>query len=523
MSNDTMNPSEIGQQLAREGFDAVSEKLDAYSGHKQREIELTNRPSLLALEAEGQLLLKEKPELEAQLRNLPPVHLDYMTRRWKTIYYGTTALVLWATGSLSTWIALQPYSLGPAAIAIAVGLAVASPFLVDLALDHWNLEKVFKYLATGAAIAALVSLMCFAVIRGLLLGQQLENDSSTAVVIDDNQSAASPVPENHFYRDSTPYLVFAMLMAAFAIETGAGLALHEAWRMRASGCDREAIQNRLAEIHSRLVMLTAQIEELRVAPERFDATLQANFYFAMLTHTARKVLSKGIVLAGLVALALGSRARAQDRLSVVVALDLTKSEDVPTPTQKTEFQENVAAVTRLLAQVPSGSRVTVIGIIHKTFTQPYLLLSATIPENPGFFGEQLRVAHQRLAQAWLARSRQLQPTFQSSDILGLFSLAAQIFDDDKGSRRKMLVIFSDMRQHTPELDLETSVSSFDRVRQQLIIPNLAGVDVYALGVDGVGKSTNDWNALQAFWQDYLRIAKANSHSYSALRDVPIPW
>jgi hypothetical protein len=114
-------------------------------------------------------------------------------------------------------------------------MAVVSPFLIETALKTWNIEKLLKYLATVASVAALTSLMCFAVIRGNLLSEQLQYTNGSAIL---DHAQPTPAPENHFYEHVSSYLVLAMLMGAAAMEIGAGLSLYEARPVAYCGCSR---------------------------------------------------------------------------------------------------------------------------------------------------------------------------------------------------------------------------------------------------------------------------------------------
>lgn len=232
-------------------------------------------------------------------------------------------------------------------------------------------------------------------------------------------------------------------------------------------------------------------------------------------------MAKFLVVIAATVLCGQARAADQEALSIVIALDLTKSVAVAEPTKKTEFQANVDAVTKVLSEIPAGSRIEIIGITDKTFTEPYVLLSARVPIDAGYFGEKLTAAHKQLVNAWIARTRELQPTFVSSDIIGVFFLAADIFHGDPSPGRKMLVIFSDMRQHTAELDLETVVPAFTVTRSQISVPDLSGVEVHALGVDGSGRSAKYWNELKDFWSDYMQVIKARLQMYSGFRELRV--
>jgi len=49
----------------------------------------------------------------------------------------------------------------------------------------------------------------------------------------------------------------------------------------------------------------------------------------------------------------------------------------------------------MLAEVPAGTNLTVIGIRDHTFTEPDILMRAQVPDDPGYFGErQKETRHQ---------------------------------------------------------------------------------------------------------------------------------
>lgn len=189
----------------------------------------------------------------------------------------------------------------------------------------------------------------------------------------------------------------------------------------------------------------------------------------------------------------------------------------------TDFQKNIEGVSGLLSQVPAGARITVIGITNRSFAQPYILLSAHVPDDAGYFGERLIAAHNQLIQVWKLRISRLEPCFQQTDIIGALQLASEIFAQQPNIEQRTLVIFSDMRQSTPELNLESSqmVPSFSIVvRRRDTLPVLQHVQVNILGADGAGKSSAYWQSLKAFWAAYSHSTGAVLCSYSVLREHP---
>lgn len=143
------------------------------------------------------------------------------------------------------------------------------------------------------------------------------------------------------------------------MEPGAGFALHEVWRLTAQDKEDWAkLRKRLTEIHRRLGMLAFEVRRLQLEPQVFSARFWSNFYRAMLTQTVRSAMTK-IVIVRLASLCfVHGYAAAQNGTNIVVALDLPKSEAIRDPDGQTEFQKNVGAVGRLLAQIQPDSYIT---------------------------------------------------------------------------------------------------------------------------------------------------------------------
>jgi hypothetical protein len=148
-----------------------------------------------------------------------------------------------------------------------------------------------------------------------------------------------------------------------------------------------------------------------------------------------------------------------------------------------------------------------------------------VQDDAGYFGEKLQAAHRQLIALWERRSTELQPNFKHTDILGALLTAEHIFSESPQASRKVLVIFSDMRHSTAELDFESgsSVPSFVQLKKRpnvVPVAALKAVEVYALGVDGAGKPIGYWQSLQKFWRGYFESAGAVLRTYSVLRDMP---
>ena len=92
-----------------------------------------------------------------------------------------------------------------------------------------------------------------------------------------------------------------------------------------------------------------------------------------------------------------------------------------------------------------------------------------------------------------------------------------------GPCRKVLVLFSDMRNSTRALDLEQPqvlAHSVASQSQQTVRPDLYGVAVYALGVDGANRTIFYCKELQQFWTQYLMASGATASAFTVLRVLP---
>jgi hypothetical protein len=516
---------EIGRQLGFEGVEHAVANGERFSDYERQRIELTNRAPILALQANIALLSQRELALQDKLRKAPPPG-DLRARRRKAIYYWAVATILTVAGFFFSLLAFDPYRLGWKSGLYCIGIAIVTPFCVEKFLETWAEVKLVKSLASIAFVAAIVSLVLLAVIRGDVLSQQVK-DIAPVVISDDDQPVA-PEPPNTFYNSTLVLLRIVMALLALAMELGAGLALHDARRLgQESGEDPEALAAELADVHRQMVSSLHDLTILENEPAAFIARFWRDFYRSMLSHTARSALSKLLVLAlGVTVLFLmPHRALAADRLNLVVMVDLTQSVSVKGHDGKTESEKNLQAVSRLLNEVPAGSHVTVLAITDNSFAQPYILLSADVGSDEGYFKEKLDGARQQLVRNWQRRIERLQGGFKHTDILGALLLADQLFHERTDGQRDVLVILSDMRQDTADLNLETP-ARFDakaalvRTEKEGLVARLENVEVYVLGVDNARRQIDYWGRLRDFWVGYFAKSGTNVTSYSVLRETP---
>jgi hypothetical protein len=80
--------------------------------------------------------------------------------------------MLTVDGHMSTLLTFAPFRLGWKSWLYLVGIAIVTPFLIELLLNWKSMEKVVKPLTAVAAIAGIASLMLLSIIRGDLLPQE---------------------------------------------------------------------------------------------------------------------------------------------------------------------------------------------------------------------------------------------------------------------------------------------------------------------------------------------------------------
>jgi hypothetical protein len=514
---------DIGSQVGSEAAEHISHRAEDYCECERQRIELASEARIRALHFEGERLSKYERQLEERLRAAAPTR-DGRSRRRKALFHWATGIMLAIAAFFFSLLAFAPYRLGWTGDLYCLGIALVTPFAVEEFLDAWRSERLFKAMVTVVFLAALAGGGLLAAIRGDLLSQEVQQNTAP-VAIDGDTSSSTP-PQTFFYDSTQGSLRILMLLLAVAIDLGAGVAVHRALILSAASCeDCDKLREELTEARERLAEIIYEITTLTNAPAIFVAQFWRDFYRAMLTQTARNAATKLLGLSLCLLLFGAGRAGAQRRLNLVVAVDLSASVAARGPDQQTQFDKDIKGVGRLLALVPAGSKVTVIGIIENSFAQPDVLLSAEISNDQGYFGERLAAARQQIVHAWQIRSVKLRPTARSTDIFGALVVAGEMLRDSPSLQRKLLVIYSDMRQDTRQVNFNRSASpnidaTLTTVNRGHLFADLRGVNVFVLGADASGRDIAQWDSLKQFWVAYFAKAGATLSGYSVLCGAP---
>jgi hypothetical protein len=544
--NDADTTHGVGHEIGTDAAIRTEEHAAEYCARERQRIELTNQPGILALRGKIGVLKETADDIEARIPKAAPPG-EVRSRRRKALLFWSLAAILCIAGFVFAVLAFEPFRLGWKAWLYCVGIAVVTPFLVDQVLESWPNPNFVKVVRTAACLAAILSGILLAVIRGDLFTVEMADDNPAVTVESDDPPTtsagtttttgatssppaalpATPAPlaaGEDFYVRTLGLLRLAMALFAFTLELGSGLAVHEARRWSALGEDSETLQKKLTAVRSEMIELGYNLWLLENEGAVFENTFWRDFYRSLLVKTVTGAMRKlPIIILALVVLVHG-HLHAADRLDVVVLPDLSQSVATKDQSDRAEFQKNIDAVTRLLASLPAGSRVSIYGITDDSFGKPYPLLTAELSGDEGYFKERIAQAHRQLVHAWQERSLKLKPQFSHTDILGAILIASQVFAECPNGRRKVLVLYSDMRQSTGALDLEhksvVEPQVVDRALRQSLGPDLHGVEVYVLGVDGGGVSVRYWNDLRSFWLAYFQHLGGVVKDYSTLRPIP---
>lgn len=515
---------ESGHKFGMEGVEHVTGRAEAYCECERERIALVNEPRIQELRAYGSHLAQREALLADRLRHAAPPG-DVPRRRRKSRFYWVAGIVLAIAAFCFSVIGLAPYGLGWTGYLYCLGIAIVTPFAVEEFLDAWRSERLGKSLVTAVFLAAVVGGAVLAEIRGDLLARETQQPNA-AVVIEGSNPAPAP-PEDTFYKSTRDMLRIMMILFAFAIDLGAGVAIHRALGLGAvSEEDPEALLRELGDVRQQLGVVVAEITALTNSPAVFVSRFWRDFYRTMLTQTSQKAITKRLRVLILLPVLWSARACAEDRWNLTAALDLSISEGVKSMNQKTPFERNVDGVARLLAAVPSGSKITVIGITRDSIRDPTPILRAELGSDDGYFGERLAAGRAELERVWRARAARLAPVERGTDILGALQIAHELFSSEPGrGGRKVLVIFSDMRNATPTLNLEaphleTVDSMLKKLERRAEIADLTGVTVYVVGANGGGKNIRDWQMIKEFWIGYFERAGARCSGYSTLITIP---
>jgi hypothetical protein len=516
----------LAEELGGEAFDQAKAQADLLITWEKSKLEKRNRAEITAIKLRGNQLVERREELKEILRHAP---VDDSARlRGRRSYYWTVAFLLFAASIFFAHLSLAPFGLGREAWALALGIGVITAVWTDRVLETVDSKTWIKLISIAALLLSITGILILAHVRGEILALYLANSLSAdnAIGVSD-----SPVLAAAFYHGTIPELQLLMGLLAVSMELGCGMCLFEAREFDFASHKRAAqAREELRVVDEELVTAVRQLGYLENEPAIREAAFYTRFYLGMLERLKQNMLIPMVFIVGFaLSMIPGPAAHAQSVPSrgsnVVIAIDLTESVAGTGYDGKSNYEKNIDGACQFVQRLPEGVRLVVIAITSQSFSQPYVLLQSQLPPDKGplLFEDRVAIVRNRLANELRRNLQSIKPRFRETDIFGALIVAADILRPLSG--RKVLVIFSDMRQATRDLNLELPIgiavaASMRRTQTFKLIANLQGIEVYALGVDADGKSVAYWTSLRDFWAAYFTRAGASLKTYSILRDVP---
>lgn len=490
---------------------------------EKERIRLTNEIERVPLLRRREVLLRERSELQSALALTPRIAAQPHT--WP-VWYAIMAAIFTLGGLGFTRLCFDSFGFESSVRwLLSVSAACLFAFATAYLLERTDVKPLFLGISITLFALSLGGVVTLALVRGDLFLLHLQNLAAGG----DKGSDEAVKNALAFYAATAPKMRLFLTLLSVALETAAGLAIHEVRVVMKSRRPRVSPESqRLLVVEHEIGETETQIIFLQNEPETFECEFRRNLMLGLLDGVARHTgVSRNVwaSLALVVVLGSGTILRGQ-AIDEVEALDYSATSKAMTYDGHAAHAENIAAAARIIEHLPQGSRFTVSAISDQSFARPFLLLSGTIPDNPGPLKEydEIIAARHRLAAMLRTIAAATAPNYPSTDILG-FLMAAGITFHNTPHMRHVLVLHSDMRQSARPLDIEhipaVAVSAaLGTVAREHLFADLTGVEVYIYGVHAVGKDVRYWQSLRDFWAAYFERCHANLRAFSMTRENP---
>ena len=413
-----------GFHLANAGTDrnvALAERICTFE--KDR-IRVANAPESTRLQRVLESLIRERQQLQLILSRT--LKTGSASAAWP-IWQSLMATVFVCAGFAFARMSFEPFDFNPELLwPCCIGLAFLCAYGTSEFLERTNLKIIAFGLSIALFVSSIAGLITLASVRGDIFLHQLQILTASGDTGATNDSALA------FYSATGPKMHLFLMLLSLSLELAAGLALHEARLALKTRRLQPSPESRRLEIVEREIGQTeAQLTFLQNEPEMFEHEYRRNLYIGLLDGATRHARSHGnwpTTLAVIMFLGFGLTLHAQ-AIDMWMGLDLSATSKATGYDRMTAHLQNVEAAARIIATLPPGSRITVVGISDESFAQPLVLLTGQLPNSPGKLREydQIAAARNRLSASVRRIGVSLEPRFQSTDILGFLVLASMAF------------------------------------------------------------------------------------------------
>lgn len=181
-----------------------------------------------------------------------------------------------------------------------------------------------------------------------------------------------------------------------------------------------------------------------------------------------------------------------------------------------EANENHLGVVRVLDSLKVGDEGQIMLITERTFSKPENVIRFKMPTSAGYFPEEIKRKKAEIMKEFRQRIQNIQRGRAATSIIDGMFMFAKILSEQEAKRR-ILVIFSDMRQCLPDFNEDTIISKGDMILSQLkgdgLIPPMKGIEVYCMGVSTRDLTLLAYRRLGQFWLNYFSIAGTSLKCY----------
>jgi hypothetical protein len=401
---------------------------------------------------------------------------------------------------------------------VVIGVVAVERYLSQIQrVQPHSFQKFTLHMIIIALIGLIASGLLLAIVRGEYLGTQNTGDSLT-----------ERVDTAIWFYATTSFMAAVMGILAITLLMVSGVTLHEGLSRTIVSGTYLSLAKKHRRLGEKLKTVALEMKEWAAVPSRgfleFMTGLQEGKFMENANNKQKAYReSRGsffssplfiLIVALLLALLIVSIARADERESILLLFDTTKSSLCEDYGGNTEFRENLLFVPEVIKGLKPGTYFRVVAITDDSFGKLcFLIKGERLAIEEGIFGEKLAKAKLSLIERW--KNIEIEPKADETDIFGALNVASMLLGEDSGEKK--LIMLTDMR-NSQRFDLESPANIeknlVDEVEKAGLIPDLKGVKVWALGVSSCGKDMRYWISLKRFWKEFFKKSGAILQSYS---------
>jgi hypothetical protein len=181
-----------------------------------------------------------------------------------------------------------------------------------------------------------------------------------------------------------------------------------------------------------------------------------------------------------------------------------------------DAEENQRGIAKCLDSLKVGDEGQIMLITDQSFSNPENILRFKMPPRAGYFPDEIKRKKAEIIRAYREKVGKIARGRPGTSLVDGMFMFAKILSEQEAKRR-ILVVFSDMRQCLPDFNEDTIITKGDSILSQLkgdgLIPPMKGIEVYCMGVTTRGLPLLAYRRLGQFWLNYFCAAGASLKCY----------